>query len=626
MAMAIVAFVFGVLVRTSYKPDVVLIAGVTLMLLLGVISPDEALSGLSETGMVTVGVLFVIATGVRETGGVQWLAERILGRPKSPGWAMARLLAPTAAMSAFLNNTAIVAMLIPAVNEWARKYRIPVSKLMIPLSYAAILGGTCTLIGTSTNLVVNSQIIQYATGAAGAAGEQEAAGGDVAAHPATRDLPATGLGMFEITKVGVPCALVGCLFLLVAGPWLLPDRGAAISISDDPRNYTLEMIVASDCPLVGRTIEEAGLRHLTGVFLAEIERDGDIIAAVSPTTRLQADDRLVFVGVVESVVDLHKIRGLLPATDQVFKLESPRSERCLVEAVVSDSCPVVGKTIRDGRFRSRYNAVVIAVARNGERINKKIGDIVLKAGDTLLLETQSWFADTQRNSRDFFLVSQLEDSNPPRHEKALIALAIIVGMVALVTVSEVMGSSLTVLGLDLSLGRSPMLKASMLAAGLMLITGCCSARAARRNVDWSVLLTIAAAVGLAKGLQVTGASRFLASTVTGVTGDHQWVSLVVVYLTTLVATELITHIAAAVLVFPIAMEVAARVDASAMPFAIVVMMAASAGFATPIGYQTNLMVYGPGGYRFSDYCRIGIPLDLLICATAVTIIPLVWPF
>ena len=209
---------------------------------------------------------------------------------------------------------------------------------------------------------------------------------------------------------------------------------------------------------------------------------------------------------------------------------------------------------------------------------------------------------------------------------ALIALAIIVGMVALVTVSEVMGSSLTVLGLDLSLGRSPMLKASMLAAGLMLITGCCSARAARRNVDWSVLLTIAAAVGLAKGLQVTGASRFLASTVTGVTGDHQWVSLVVVYLTTLVATELITHIAAAVLVFPIAMEVAARVDASAMPFAIVVMMAASAGFATPIGYQTNLMVYGPGGYRFSDYCRIGIPLDLLICATAVTIIPLVWPF
>jgi di/tricarboxylate transporter len=341
---------------------------------------------------------------------------------------------------------------------------------------------------------------------------------------------------------------------------------------------------------------------------------------------LQAGDRLVFVGVVDSVVDLHKIRGLLPATDQVFKLESPRSERCLVEAVVSDSCPVVGKTIRDGRFRTRYNAVVIAVARNGERIKKKIGDIVLKAGDTLLLETQSWFAEAQRNSRDFFLVSQLEDSNPPRHEKALIALAIIVGMVTLVTANEILGDSLVVYGRVLSLGEAPMLKASMLAAGLMLITRCCSARAARRNVDWSVLLTIAAAVGLAKGLQTSGASDYLASTVTSLTGDKQGASLLVVYLTTLVATELITHIAAAVLVFPIAMEVAVRVDSNAMPFAIAVMMAASAGFATPIGYQTNLMVYGPGGYRFSDYCRIGIPLDLLICATAVTIIPLVWKF
>jgi len=487
-----------------------------------------------------------------------------------------------AAISGFMNNTPLVAMMIPAVSEWAKKYRLAVSKLMIPLSYAAILGGTCTLIGTSTNLVV--------------AGFIEKSG-----------LPP--LGMFEITWVGLPCAVVGLAFILAVQNWLLPDRRAAISGLDDPREYTVEMLVAPDSPLAGKTIEQAGLRHLEGVFLAEIDRAGYILPAVSPQEPLRAGDRLVFVGVVDSVVDLQRIRGLVPATDQVFKLESPRSSRCLIEAVVSNSCPLTGKTIRDGRFRSIYNAAVIAVARNGERLQMKIGDIVLRAGDTLLLEAHPSFADQQKNSRDFFLVSRLENSNPPRHERALLAMGVLVAMVAAVTT-----------------GVLSLLQASLVAAGAMIVTRCCTTNQARRSIDWEVLLAIAASFGLSGALESTGAAEVIAQSMIGLAGGRPWLTLAVVYAITLVATELITNNAAAALMFPLALAAASSLGVSYVPFVIVVMMAASAGFATPIGYQTNLMVYGPGGYRFSDYMRIGIPLDLLVGVVAVLLAPLFFPF
>ena len=227
-------------------------------------------------------------------------------------------------------------MLIPAVSDWAKRQQIAPSKVMIPLSYAAILGGTCSLIGTSTNLVVNGLFIKS---------------------------QGYGLPMFEITKVGLPAAIVGCLFILSTNRWLLPDRRPAISQSDDPRNDTAEMLVQPDSPLVGKTIEDAGLRHLPGAYLAEIDRDGTVLPAVSPQERLRENDRLVFVGIVESVVDLQKTRGLIPATNQVFKLESLRSVRCLIEAVVSNTCPLIGRTIRDGNFRTAYNAVVVAVVQ-----------------------------------------------------------------------------------------------------------------------------------------------------------------------------------------------------------------------------------------------------------------------
>lgn len=596
--LGVLVLVLALLSFTRLAADLVLVAALTLLLTLpvpaeggwrlGVLSIKDALAGFSNPGPVTVAVLFVVAAGLVETGGVDRLVHYLLGRPKSLLSAQFRMITPVMAVSAVLNNTTVVAMFIPAISDWAKKLGRSASLFMMPLSYAAILGGSCTLIGTSTNLVVHGLMVANNIGGADGA---------------------PGMRMFDITWVGVPCAIVGTIYLMLAGRRLLPERRSAISQMKDPREYTVEMIVEQSSPLIGRTIEDAGLRHLPGLYLMEIQRQGEVLAAVGPQQQLQAEDRLVFVGIVESVKDLQKIRGLKPATNQVFKLEAPRHERTLVEAVVSNTCSLVGRTIREGRFRTAYNAAVIAVGRNGERIQAKIGDIELRAGDTLLLEAHPSFAEQQKNSRDFFLVSTVADSTPPRHEKSWLALAILAVMIVVVTAEW----------LDMLVG-------SLLAASLMMLTGCCSTRGARQSIEWSVLIVIAAALGIGGALEKTGAARAFVETALSWTGSNPWAALAMIYGLTLVVTELITNNAAAALMFPFAIATADQLGVSYMPFVIAVTMAASAGFATPLGYQTHLMVMGPGGYRFSDFIRVGLPLDLLVGVTAVAVTPLAFPF
>jgi di/tricarboxylate transporter len=369
------------------------------------------------------------------------------------------------------------------------------------------------------------------------------------------------------------------------------------------------MIVEPGSPLVGQTIEQAGLRHLPGLYLVEIDRAGRVMAAVGPTEPLIANDRLVFAGVVESVVDLQRFRGLKPATDQVFKLDSPRSQRCLIEAVVSNTCPLGGRSVRDGRFRTIYDAAVIAIARNGERLRKKIGDVVLQAGDTLLLEAHPWFVDRHRNSRDFFLVSRVESWTPPRHERAWVALSILLAMVVVVTA-----------------GWLSMLNAALLSAALMVVTRCCSAELARRAVDWQLLVAVGASLGIGRAIAATGVAQTIASTLLSLAGSNPRIALAVLYGVTLLFAEVVSHHAAAVLVFPIALATAHSLNVSMMPFVAALLVAASCAFAMPIGCQTNLMVYGPGGYRFTDYLRFGAPLNVLIWGVTVLVAPLVWQF
>jgi di/tricarboxylate transporter len=580
----VVVVVLAVLAATRVRAHVVLLGALTLLLTLGVISDRDLLSSVANPGMATVGALFAVGAGLRDTGGMSWLAERLLGRPQSVTSARVRIVGPVALLSAFMNNIPLVAVMLPVVNDWARRIRVSTSQLMIPLSYASVLGGTCTLIGTSTIIVVNGLVI-------------------------TELGPEQALGMFDISRVGVPVAIVGLLYLVLLGGWLLVDRTPALSTRDDAREYTLEMIVEKGSPLTGKSIEDAGLRQLPGVFLMEVQRDGIVMPAVSPKTELREKDRLVFVGVVTSVVDLQRIRGLSPATNQLWKMNAPRPSRSLVEVVVSNSNPLLGQTIREGRFRTRYDAVAIAAARHGQRIDKKLGDIVLQAGDTLLLEARPDFVEHNRESRDFYLVSEIADSSPLRHDRAWLAVAILVAMVATV-----------------ALGWMSMLNAALLAAGFMVIARCTTASAALRAVDWTVLLVIVAAFGIGRAMEVSGAAMLVADSLLGIVGDHEVGTLAVLCGLTMVFTNVMNANAAAVLVFPIGVEAASHLDASPMPFVIGIVMGAAASFATPIGYQTNLMVYGPGGYRFVDFVRIGAPLSLLVWGLSVALIPHFWPF
>ncbi|MCX7404854.1 MAG: SLC13 family permease, partial [Planctomycetia bacterium] len=464
---AVVVFVtISLLLLSQRAPDMVMIGGVVVLLAAGVLTPEEALKGMSNEGMLTVAALFVVAAAIERTGGLAALVERSLGRPESLASAQLRSMIAPAAVSAFMNNTPVVALMVPAIRDWAKKNRFSVSKLLMPMNNAVVLGGLCTLIGTSTNVVV-SGLVSEKTG-----------------H---------GLGMFDITWLGVPLLLVGLVYLVFASKYLLKDRRPAMSESDDPRQYSLEMLVEASSPLIGRTIEEAGLRGLDGLFLMEIDRGGHVIAAVAPSERLESGDRLVFVGVVDSVVELQKIRGLRPATDQVFKLDDPRSERVLVEAVVSNTCPLVGSTIRAGRFRSTYNAVVIAVARNGERLQIKIGDIALEPGDTLLLEASPIFLERQRSNRHFYLVSEVRGSTPPRHDHAWIACTVLVAMVLAATLELV-----------------PMVAAALFAAVVVVATRCISSTESRRAIEWESLLLIAASFGLARALEKTGLAEGVA--------------------------------------------------------------------------------------------------------------------
>ena len=580
---AVTVGVFLLNALTTLSAEAVFLAGTAVLFVSGILTETDALAGFSNPGMITVAVLYIVVTGLSQTGGMNWISQRVLGLPQGQNMALLRLMGPVMGMSAFLNNTPVVAMFIPVVSDWSRKLRISPSKLMIPLSYAAIFGGICTLIGTSTNLVVNGLLVS------------------------ATDLP--GLRLFDLALVGLPCALAGMVYLYTTHRWLLPNRKPVISETDDVRQYTVEMMVPADSPLTGKSIEQAGLRNLPGLYVVEIIRDVQIIPAVSPKEILQDGDRLVFIGMIDSIVDLHRLRGLQPATDEVFKLDTPRSERCLIEAVVSNTCPLVGKTIREGKFRTQYNAVVLAVARNGERLSGKIGSIRLKPGDTLLLEANANFLSRQRISNDFYLVNGIPDSEPLRHEKAPLAIAIL-GVMVLLS----------------ALGIMSMLKAAVVASVAMLITGCCSSVRAFRNIEWSVLLVIGAALSIGKALESTGAAGAIATSLIQFSGDNPLLALAIIYGVTNLLTEVITNNAAAALVFPIALALSRNLDVSFMPFAIAIMIAASASFSTPIGYQTNLMVYGPGGYRFTDFMRVGMPLNALFWIITIALTPLFYPF
>lgn len=582
LTLVTLSYVLATLILTRFQPDLVLVSAMAFLLFAGVLEPAEAFAGFGNPGVITIAILYVVAAGLKETGAVEWIARHLLGHPKTARGAQLRMIAPTGVLSAFMNNTAVVAIFLPAIQSWAQRLGIPASKLLLPLSYAAIVGGTCTLIGTSTNLVVDG-MLQSSKG--------------------------IHLGLFEVAWVGVPLLLVGGGFLVLFGSRLLPDRGGVSEELDQVREYGVEVEVITSGALVGRTIAEAGLRALNFGYLAEIVRDGRLIPAVEPDRVLQGGDRLYFIGAPECASELRRIQGLRPANGNVSKLDIANHQRCLVEVVLGPEFPSLGKTIRESRFRTRFKAVIFSLSREGKRVPGKLGDISFRIGDTLLLEASHEFVEQYRFRRDFLLVSALNDSTPPDFRKAPIALGILAMMV-------VISAS----------GLLPIVQAGFLAAGMMIASGCITASCARLSIDYPVLVVIGASFALGNAMTITGASSWIVESVLRDLNMSPWHALVVVYVLTVVFTEVITNNAAAVLMYPMAMAVAEQLGVSVLPYAIAVMFAASASFITPWGYQTNLMVYGPGRYQFSDYVRIGVPLSLLTGAVSVFLIPLIWNF
>ena len=571
----------ALLMATRFSPHLVLVGALTVLSVTGVLTAAEALAGFSNPGLITVAAMFVVAAGLHASGGIDLLVNKMLGRPRSTVRALARLLLPVVPLSGFLNNTPVVATMIPAINAWSRRINIAPSKLMIPLSYGAIVGGCLTVIGTSTNLVVSGQ------------------------YHALSGQPA--FSVFAITPVWLPVAIIGVLFMLVFLPRILPDRRERRPF-ENMREFTLEVAVDPDGPLVGLSVEQAGLRNLEQVYLVEIDRRENIVTAVPSEEILRGGDRLVFAGETEAISDLLRINGIVASINRdKAALAEDRAERRLIEVVVSQSCSSIGETVRGSRFHDRYGAIVLAVARNGERVAGNLGNIIIKPGDTLLLEARPVFVSRQKYNKDFLVVNDL-DTVQPRHKKAVLAWIILFVLVAAA-------------GLDMI----SMLNASLIGAGAMLMCGCLSVSQAEKSLDLPVLITIAASFSLGAALQKTGVAAVLAENIVSLSGGRPWLLLVLTYAAVSLMTETITNNAAALIMVPIILAITQQAGLNPEPFMFAVMMAASASFATPLGYQTNLMVYGPGNYRFADFMRAGLPMNLVIGISTVTVLLLGWP-
>ncbi|MEX2442758.1 MAG: SLC13 family permease [Alkalispirochaeta sp.] len=599
LSLLVLVGILVLLVLDAAKPDMVFGAALIVLLFGGIISPEEALSGFSNKGMVTVGLLFVVSQAVENTGVFQIIADRFLGqvggerrRTPRPAGLMLRMMVPVTVLSAFLNNTPIVTIFTPVVKRWTTVNRLAAGKFLIPLSYAAIFGGVCTLIGTSTNLVVHGLMLQNGL---------------------------RGFGFFELAKVGVPVALAGYLYLSLIGQRLLPRRDDALTDLDEhPREYFVEMTVPEDSPLIGRTVEQARLRNLPGVYLTDIERGDLHLGPVTPDRRLAAGDRLFFAGQTHGMKDLVTISGLDPVDARTLSEDAHRIRRHLVEVVVSSSSPAVGNTIKEYSFRSVYGAAVVALSRDGERVDSRLGDVRIEAGDTLVLLTRPGFARRFRFSRDFYLVSDLEPVEPEVKNRGTFAVLVVVGMVAAAALGDVLPK--------IGTNTIDMFYAAA-AATLILVAGrTITGRQARSAIRWDVLITIGAAFGVSQALINSGAAHLIGQGLVDVMAPFGPMgSLVAVYLATSIFTEIITNNAAAALMFPIALATAERTAVAGyggdpVPFFVAVAIGASASFATPIGYQTNLIVQGAGGYRFRDFLKVGAPMNLLALVVGVVAI------
>ena len=570
---------FTTLLLTKLRADIVFLAAIGVLFVTGVLDAKEAFSGFSSTSVVVIGVLFVVVAGLTHTGVLQWIVRHLLGQPSSYGKAVVRLMLPVAGLSSLLSNTTVVAMFVGIVKMWSKKLGIAPSKLLIPLSYASGMGGVCTLIGTPPNLIISGL---YA------------------------DKTGVAMNVLATTLPGLFCLIIGVLSV-IAMRKLLPDRKAPESAFEATAEYTVELLVPSDNKYIGEKLGDAGLFHVKGGTLIEIYHFDEVPTPVTEEEYLMGGDRLVYAGQIDEILELKESHGLVSTDHHVFSMSEVDRNRQLRTAYVNFGSSLIGKTIGGSSFEKKNNMTLVAVARKGERINETPRQVVLQAGDTLLLECPPRLnvnTDSLSSQLHFFDSDQVVSIG----HKTLISAII---MIAMVVIS--------------ALGIMPLIQCAFIAAAAMLVLRCCNIEQAMRAINWDILMVFAGSVVLGLAIQKTGIAERLALGILDVCGTNPFIVMTAICLVGTFITEFISNTAAGAMLFPIMYEAAEKLGYEPYPFLIALMVSVSSSFATPIGSPTHMLVYGPGGYRFSDFMRIGLLMNFIILAANIFIVNIIYP-
>jgi len=570
---------FTILLTTKWRSDIVFLGAIGVLYVTGVLDAKEAFSGFSSTSVITVGVLFVVVAGLTYTGVLQWIVKNLLGTPSSYGKAVTRLMLPVAALSSFLSNTTVVALFVNVVKMWAKKLGVSPSKLLIPLSYASGMGGVCTLIGTPPNLII-SGLYEEKTG--------------------------TAMNILTTTIPGLFCLAVGVLSI-IALRRLLPDRKAPESAFESTSDYTVELRVPSDNPYIGQKIGEAGLFHVNGGSLIKMYHFDDIPTPLSEDEPIMGGDHLIYAGQIDEIIEMAVSHQLVSSDHHIYSMDELDTDCKLRTAYVTFGSKLIGESIGQSTFEKDNNVMLAAVSRRGERIEEAPRDVVLEAGDTLLLTCPKNFnmdTDSLKDNLHFFD----SDTVPNIGTGTIVSTAI---MVAMVVVS--------------ALGIMPLLQCAFLAAAAMLICRCCNMEQAMKAINWDILMVFAGSAVLGLAIQKTGIAEWLANGILNVCGTNPLIVMIAVCFVGTFITEFISNTAAGAMFFPIMYDAAEKLGYEPFPFLVALMISVSSSFATPIGSPTHMLVYGPGGYRFSDFMRIGLLMNLIILAANIFIVNLIYP-
>ena len=590
IVLSLIVLAFSLFVAEKFPLDVTALLILSILLLGKFLTPEEAISGFANPAVITIGLLFILSHALQKTRLLEYLIIRInklVSRSRNLGLGVYLLTIGIA--SALMNNTAIVAIFMPVTIRLAHQYKISPSKLLIPLSYAAIMGGTLTLVGTSTNLLVNAIYIDN--------------GGEA-------------LGMFEFARYGWIPLIIGLAYIIWIAPLILPSRTITSSLTKSYHmaGYLTEMKISNDSPLVGKTCRERNINQNYDVMVLDIQREGHLISTKVGEEIIQSGDILFVKGAVENFLRMKEVEKISLLTDEkLTQKELEQEDNVLMECMLTDKSDIIGKTLMQSNFRKRFRTFILAIRRDGSIIRKKVAHVILHTYDTLLIYGRRKQIDKLAINGDFILLGEVQAELVKSRYWWVSILAII---------------STIILA---AFGILPILKGAIISAVILLMFKIISPNEAYQSIHWQVIILIAALIPLGIVIESTGTATFIgeliSNTVVGFSTDIQpYILLGLIYLITMILTEVSSNTATAIIMTPIVMAVTNQIGIDPRPFIFAVCFAASASFITPVGYQTNLMVYGPGGYKFSDFIKVGMPLSIIFWLLAILLIPIIWPF